>query len=133
MSQKVRIGNSYYHEGHDSEVVTTHHDDYNNVWYRIVISRDNAGVISTGDDIHQQPYSDFLGAVSMRDYPDDWNTLREAVLERDDYVAQCCGKDVNKSAPIHHICPLGCGGTNTLRNLITLCEEHHGKIHGGVI
>lgn len=133
MSQKIRVGNTYYHTNHDSEVVTTHHDDQNNIWYRGVKSKDNAGVIATSEWIEQQPYADFLAAVEMRDYPEDWADLREYILERDDYTCQGCGTSVQHDAPIHHIVPLGCGGTNTRRNLITLCETCHGKIHGGPI
>lgn len=135
MSQKIRIGNHYWHDGEEMEVVTTHHDETNHIWYRGVKSKDNAGVIATTEWLNQQPYDVFLGAVTMRDYPEDedWQALREVVLERDDYTCQGCGSNVQGNAPIHHIVPLGCGGTNTRRNLITLCEECHGRIHGGPI
>lgn len=135
MSQKIRVGNHYWHEGEEMEVLATHHDETNNIWYRGVKSKDNAGVIATTEWVRQQPYDTFLGAVRMRDYPeeDDWQALREVVLERDDYTCQGCGTDVERNAPIHHIVPLGCGGTNTRRNLITLCETCHGRIHGGPI
>lgn len=114
-------------------MLATHHDNTNNIWYRGVKSKDNGGVISTTDWVRQEPYKTFLSAVEFRDYPDDWTELREVVLERDDYTCQGCGNNVQKDAPIHHIVPLGCGGTNTLRNLITLCEQCHGRIHGGPI
>lgn len=135
MSQHIRVGNTYYHTDEEQEVITTHHDQSNQIWYRGVKSKDNGGVISTTEWIRQQPYSDFLGAVRMRDYPEDesWQELREYVLDRDDYTCQGCGNNVNKSAPIHHIVPLGCGGANTRRNLLTLCGTCHGKIHGGPI
>lgn len=134
MSQKIRIGNTYHHDD-DGEVLVTHHDSENRIWYREVKSKDNAGIIATSDGVRADEYSSFLGAVEMRDYPpqDEWQQMREAILERDDYTCQACGKDVQPNAPIHHIVPLGCGGTNTFRNLITLCEEHHGRIHGGPI
>jgi len=132
MSQKIRVGNTYYHTDEEQLVVTTNRDHENNVWYRGVESRDNGGVISTTDWLKQQQYDEFLGAVRMRDYPDDdeWQRKRNAVHERDDYQCQC-GKTVNNSAPVHHIVPLGCGGSNALSNLITVCEECHGKVHGG--
>lgn len=135
MSQKIRVGNSYYHKYRDEEVVVTHWDSSNYIWFRGVESRDNAGVINSTDWIEQQPYDEFLGSVEMRDYPDnaEWQEMRSAVLERDDYTCQGCGTDVEHDTPIHHIVPLGCGGTNTYRNLITLCETCHGKIHGGPI
>jgi len=135
MSQKIRIGNWYYHKYRDECVVVTHHDSSNHIWFRGVKSKDNAGVVATSDWVEQQPYDEFLGAVQMADYPqeNEWQQMREAVLERDDYTCQGCGSDVQHNAPIHHIVPLGCGGTNTYRNLITLCEQCHGKIHGGPI
>lgn len=134
MGQKIRIGNTYHHDDY-GVVIATHHDHANNIHFRKVKSKDNAGVIATGDYLRAEEYSDFLGNVTMRDYPpeEEWQELREAVLERDDYTCQACGTDVGSDAPIHHIVPLGCGGTNTFRNLITLCEEHHGRIHGGPI
>ena len=135
MSQHARIGNTYWHRGEEMEVLATHHDETNHIWYRGVKSKDNAGVISTTEWVRQQPYSTFLGAVEMRDYPeeDDWQALREVVLERDGYICQGCGSNVQSNAPIHHIVPLGCGGTNTRRNLISLCDKCHGRIHGGPI
>lgn len=132
MSQKIRVGNHYYHMTRDEEVIVTHHDSANYIWFRGVKSKDNAGVIATTDWIEQQEYKEFLSCVKMRDYPDDWDEMRVAILERDDYTCQGCGER-NVQFQVHHIVPLGCGGTNTFRNLITLCEECHGRIHGGAI
>lgn len=169
MSQKVRLGNTYYHDEHGI-VLAVHHDHANRIWFRKVKARDNGGVVSTTDKVWQEEYSGFLGAVSMQDYPDDWSELRETVLDRDNETCQGCGasrsaatepngsvgsegcgaSDLAGESPdsvaksseddsddvelhVHHIVPLGCGGTNSFRNLITLCEECHGKIHGGPI
>lgn len=136
MSQKIRIGNIYHHSGKDTEVIVTHHDSGNFIWYRKVLSRDNAGVISTDEGVYQERYDEFLGNVEMRDYPDDWTDLAAAVRKRDDHICQGCGVDGDDhdgNLSVHHIVPLGCGGTNTYRNLITLCSECHGNIHGGPI
>lgn len=134
MSQKIRVGNCYYHKVRDEEVLVTHHDSSNNLWFRGVISKDNAGVIGTSDWIEQQPYDEFLSCVDMKDYPDDevWAEMRHAVLDRDDSTCQGCGAE-DVALQVHHIVPLSCGGTNTFRNLISLCEECHGRIHGGPI
>lgn len=134
MSQKIRIGNVYQHNEY-GEIVTVYHDDKNEVYFREVQGRDNAGVISASEALHSEPYKEMLGNVQMRDYPDDgdWQALREVVLERDNYTCQGCGSDVESSAQIHHIVPLGCGGTNTRANLISLCEECHGRVHGGSV
>lgn len=137
MSQSIRVGNTYHHRPLDEEVIVTHHDHSNDIWFRGVKSKDNGGVISTTEWIETQSYDTFLGAVTMRDYPpnDEWQALREVVLERDDYRCQGCGNGVADAAEhhVHHIVPLGAGGTNTLRNLITLCDECHGRVHGGSI
>lgn len=137
MSQKLRIGNTYYHKYRDELVVITHHDHENDIWFRGVQSKDNAGVIATTEWIDRQPYDEFLGSVEMRDYPptEEWQSLRQVVLERDDHRCQGCGAGVADAAEhhVHHIVPLGCGGTNTRSNLITLCDECHGRIHGGPI
>lgn len=145
MSEKIRIGNTYYHTEHEQNVVVTHRDGVNNVWYRGVVSSDNAGVIATSDWIEQQPYDEFLGQTRTRDYPDDWEEMAQVVKQRDG-CCQGCGRRADAShtdAPdwqdedaelhAHHIVPLGCGGTNTMRNLITLCDGCHGRIHGGSI
>lgn len=131
MSQHIRVGNTYYHRGEEMNVLTTHHDQTNDIWYRGVKSRDNAGVISTTEWVRQQPYSDFLGAVEMRDYPDDWERLRTAVRKRDNNECQSCPNNEGRTLNVHHIVPLGCGGTNTISNLITLCSRCHGRVHGG--
>ena len=105
----------------------------NNLWFRKIIGEDNGGVVSTDDEIHQQQYDDFLAATSMRDYPDNWDELREAVLTRDNHRCEVCGRDREDGCTlqVHHIVPLGMGGTNARSNLITLCNEHHGRVHGG--
>lgn len=130
MSQHIRIGNTYHYRPKDVEVLVTHHDETNRIWFRGVQSKDNGGVISTTEWLEQEPYADFLGNVEMRDYPEDWSDLREAILERDDHTCQgCSAKGVELH--VHHIVPLGAGGTNSRRNLITLCDTCHGRIHGG--
>ncbi|RLG19529.1 hypothetical protein DRN74_06725 [Candidatus Micrarchaeota archaeon] len=61
-------------------------------------------------------------------YPDNWDELRRACYARDGYRCQQCGA-TNVRLHAHHIIPLSQGGTNTLDNLITLCEECHAKYH----
>lgn len=135
MSQKIRVGNTYHHKYRDETVIVTHRDHENNVWFRGVTSEDNAGVIATSQWADYQPYDEFLGAVEMRDYPEDWNELRQVVLDRDDSRCQGCGAGIARATEhhVHHIVPLGAGGTNSVRNLITLCDECHGRIHGGPV
>jgi len=132
MSQHIRIGNTYHHSDHDL-VIVTHHDTDNQIHYRVVKNRDNGGVTAAEDRERVQSYSDFLGSVQMRDYPNDdnWGRLRKYVYYRDNETCQGCGTGVDRSAPIHHICPLGSGGTNKPSNLLLLCEECHGSVHRG--
>ena len=118
------------HKTRQNEVVVVHHDHANDIWFRDVKSRDNAGVISTSDEVRQQPYKEFLSCVKMRDYPDNWDQLRAAILERDNHRCQGCGVS-NTELHVHHIVPLGAGGTNVKSNLQVLCEDCHGRIHGG--
>jgi len=135
MSEKIRIGNIYDHEEH-GEVLTTHHDHENRLWFRGVKSRDNAGAISTTQWIEKENYKKFLGSVDMPTYPDRWDVLRKAVYRRDDYKCQGCnaqgGNHGDAELHAHHIVPLSMGGSNMKSNLITLCSDCHGRVHGGL-
>jgi hypothetical protein len=58
--------------------------------------------------------------------------VRLAALERDGYRCQICGRDVKEQLEVHHIRPLGMGGSeerDTLDNMITLCADCHRDIH----
>lgn len=57
---------------------------------------------------------------------------REAVLHRDNYTCQCCGKK-HVRLEIHHIIFRSMGGTDDERNLITLCEKCHKAVHDGIL
>ena len=57
---------------------------------------------------------------------------REAVLHRDNYTCQCCGKK-HARLEIHHIIFRSMGGTDDERNLITLCEKCHKAVHDGIL
>ena len=62
----------------------------------------------------------------------EYSSRREAVLHRDDYTCQCCGKK-NTRLEVHHIVYRSQGGTDDEDNLITLCEECHSAVHDGVL
>jgi hypothetical protein len=48
--------------------------------------------------------------------------LRKAVLQRDDYTCQRCGREVSHLPySLQHLLPRGRGGKNTMRNLVTVC------------
>ena len=57
---------------------------------------------------------------------------REAVLHRDNYTCQCCGKK-HVRLEVHHIIFKSMGGTDDERNLITLCEKCHKAVHDGIL
>jgi len=62
----------------------------------------------------------------------DYSSRRSAILHRDNYTCQCCGKK-NCRLEVHHIKFRSNGGTDDENNLITLCEDCHKKIHKGEI
>ena len=61
-----------------------------------------------------------------------YSSRREAVLHRDNYTCQCCGKK-NCRLEVHHIKFKSNGGTDDEENLITLCKECHDGVHAGII
>lgn len=131
MAERIRLGNVYEHAEHGA-VLTVHKTHDNEVWARPVKSTDNAGVIATEEELVREHYKEFLGSVTMRDYPDDWERIARAVKKRDNYTCQGCGDEDASELHAHHIVPLGAGGSNARSNLITLCDECHGRVHGGV-
>jgi RNA-directed DNA polymerase len=58
----------------------------------------------------------------------DWRNIRDEALERDGYQCVDCGSRDNLD--VHHIQAKRKGGTDTLDNLITLCEQCHVKRGG---
>ena len=61
-----------------------------------------------------------------------YSSRREAVLHRDNYTCQCCGKK-NCRLEVHHIKFKSNGGTDDEENLITLCEDCHKGVHSGTV
>ena len=62
----------------------------------------------------------------------EYSSRREAVLNRDNYTCQCCGKK-HVRLEVHHIIFKSMGGTDDERNLITLCEKCHKLVHDGLL
>lgn len=60
----------------------------------------------------------------------EFSSRKEAVLNRDKYTCQICGKK-HIRLEVHHIIYCSQGGTDDEDNLITLCEDCHDKIHNG--
>lgn len=93
-------------------------------------------------DLSEEDFDALMG----NDIPDDRQTvgerhpldpaLRKAVLTRDGYCCAITG--MGKGLPmevalsilnVHHKIPVHCGGTDTMDNLITVCQDVHTLIH----
>lgn len=61
-----------------------------------------------------------------------YSSRREAVLHRDNYTCQCCGKK-HVRLEVHHIIFRSLGGSDDEKNLITLCEKCHKLVHDGIL
>lgn len=61
-----------------------------------------------------------------------YSSRREAILHRDNYTCQCCGKK-NCRLEVHHIKFKRDGGTDDEENLLTLCEDCHKGVHAGTV
>lgn len=59
-----------------------------------------------------------------------FSSRREAIIHRDNYTCQCCGKKDTR-LEVHHIIFRSQGGTDDENNLITLCKDCHAKVHKG--
>jgi 5-methylcytosine-specific restriction endonuclease McrA len=62
----------------------------------------------------------------------EYSSRREAVLNRDNYTCQCCGKK-RVRLEVHHIIFRSKGGTDDENNLITVCKGCHDAIHNGTL
>lgn len=58
--------------------------------------------------------------------PGYWEALRMAVFRRDDFICQQCHRKFGMSGLVcHHRIPKEDGGTDSARNLLTICKECH--------
>ena len=61
--------------------------------------------------------------------PDDlWDVMRRYILQRDHYTCKNC-QATDTRLDVHHIVPIGVGGSNHQDNLATLCFKCHSSIH----
>ena len=64
------------------------------------------------------------------EYPPDWEMRKKLVTDRDQHCQNCRRqRGYRTKLHVHHIIPLGKGGSNRLDNLILLCEKCHKQIH----
>lgn len=62
------------------------------------------------------------GTTKPPRYTGPTKKMREAVLVRDKYTCQRCGRDITRQPySLQHLLPRGRGGKNTMRNLVTVC------------
>ena len=56
-----------------------------------------------------------------------FDDVRNAVFARDDHKCVCCGRGIKDGAilHVHHLKYRSLGGTNRMRNLVTVCERCH--------
>lgn len=84
-------------------------------------------------DSMNTPDSDFVDQQKVGDRHALPPELRNAVLQRDDFVCQCCGlKMIGARAGLsaaHHVLPVHVGGRDTMENLTTLCVGCHITLH----
>lgn len=76
-------------------------------------------------------------AMHRRNYGDDWQGVRKAVLEKDGYRCVACRaseEDTNREMDVHHIIPVMEFETparaNEMENLVSLCRSCHMKWEG---
>lgn len=77
--------------------------------------------------------------MSEREHDHQYQQIRRAVLDRDNYTCQDCGNSIlhrsynEKTDPItlhvHHIVPKSSGGSDNPTNLLTLCQSCHQDRH----
>lgn len=56
-----------------------------------------------------------------------FDDVRNAVFTRDNYTCVCCGRSIKDGAILHahHLKYRSLGGTNRMKNLVTVCERCH--------
>ena len=88
------------------------------------------GIDARYDD--RSSYDESTSWYGEGQYPPDWGSRREAVLERDGYRCRRCDRYLGGSgADVHHVEPLAVGGSNGLSNLVALCPDCHALLHPG--
>ncbi len=64
--------------------------------------------------------------VSIEDERSISPNVRQAVLDRDDYICRYCGRR-SQTMEVDHVSPMSRGGMSTLDNLVTACRECNRK------
>lgn len=91
-------------------------------WYQIRIN--NGAGFRLPDDVEE---GEAYYRTQYRRQSETSKKERETVLERDAASCLRCGQ--NTDLEVHHIEPIGAGGSNKLSNLATLCRSCHNDAH----
>ena len=88
---------------------------------------------------HYGEVYDYSREGSMEEVSTPWNTAKLITLERDEYSCRICNKSpmiseskdgverLRVEVEVHHIVPRIAGGSDSTKNLITLCKSCHIK------
>lgn len=68
--------------------------------------------------------------MQQRNYPYDWPDRRQAVLEKHLHRCVNCHEARGENLDVHHIVPVGQGGSHRRSNLVPLCRRCHEAAHG---
>lgn len=58
-----------------------------------------------------------------------WASIREMVIERDNFTCTRCGTFLELACEVHHVVPVCRGGPTVRENLTTLCSTCHDGVH----
>ena len=97
---------------------------------REYVERESAirfGVVSFCSDECVQAYR-FKTTKKKSKKPDVSEDLRNEVLEADGHCCRFCGRS-SGYLHVHHIVYRSQGGPHEVGNLISLCPEHHDRVH----
>ena len=88
-------------------------------------------IVETAEfDLHKLMNPEVSGKGYQEGGAAGFYNVKAAVLSRDNYTCQICGKK-NSKLEVHHIQFRSKGGSNMMDNLVTLCRDCHKRIHSG--
>ncbi len=93
-----------------------------------ILPVDNIIVESAEFDPHKLKNPNINGAEYQNGDTKGFYNVKQAVLNRDKYACQICGKTGGK-LEVHHIVFKKQGGSDRMDNLVCLCKDCHEKIH----
>ena len=95
-----------------------------------IIPIENIIVETAEFDIHKLKNPEVSGVEYQHGDGEGFYNVKSAVLSRDNYTCQICGK-THTRLEVHHIILRSEGGSNRMDNLAVLCKDCHAKVHTG--